>query len=427
MKSMYKLFVLLLATAPLAQAAPLEADRLVAVVNNEAITRLELDGRVKQVIRQLKQQNTELPPKDVLEKQLLERLILDNLQMQTAKDNGIVVDDNQLDMALGRIADSNKMDLPQFRAALEKDGIPWLSFREDIRREIMLVRLREREVDAQIVITDGEVENYLANRSEVVGDEYLVQHIFLRVPDQATPEQLQRVMVKAQLVMEKLGAAMPFAKAAATYSDGSEAMSGGTVGWRGLDRMPALFADAVKTMRPGAISPVLRSPAGLHILRLADKRTGNALPQQVQQTHARHILIKTNELVSQEEARQRLVVLKERLDHGANFADLAKQHSGDVTGAKGGDLGWLYPGDTVPEFERVMDALKPGEISQPTRSPFGYHLIQVLERKVADVSEERRRTSARQVLKERKIEEAFQDWLRQLRDRAYVEYHLDDK
>ncbi len=408
-------------------ATPIEADRVVAVVNNEAITAGELRTKVKQITRQLRQQNTELPPADILQKQVLERLIVDQAQMQSAKEEGVRVDDSQLDAALARIAESNKLDLPQFRAALEKDDLAWGDFREDIRKEMLIARLREREVDGRIVVSDGEVDNYLANRPESGVDEYLIQHIFLRAPEQASAEQLQKLYVKAQLVVEKLAGGLPFSKAAASYSDGNEALNGGNVGWRSADRVPALFSESLVKMQPGQVSPILRSPAGFHILRLADRRGGNALPKQVQQTHARHILIKTNELVSEAEARHKLEILKERLDHGADFADLARQYSNDLSSAKGGDLGWLYPGDTVPEFERAMIDLKPGAISQPIQSPFGFHLIQVQERKVEEVSDDRKRNAARQALRERKSDEAYQDWLRQLRDRTYVEYKLDDK
>jgi peptidyl-prolyl cis-trans isomerase SurA len=229
------------------------------------------------------------------------------------------------------------------------------------------------------------------------------------------------------MVMEKLGTGMSFAKAAATYSDGNEALNGGTVGWRTANRIPSVFAKPLEHMRPGEISPILRSPAGFHILRLADRRGAGALPKQMQQTHVRHILIKTNELVSEAEARHKLEVLRDRLVHGGDFAELARLNSNDLSASKGGDIGWVLPGDTVPEFQHAMDALKPGEISQPVQSSFGFHLIQVLERKVEDLSPERRRAAARQVLRERKADEFYQDWLRQLRDRTYVEYHLEDK
>ncbi len=404
-----------------------EADRIVAVVNDEAITARELQARVNIVMRQLKQQGTDLPDREALNKQVLERLILEQAQVQLARETGIKVDDSQLDAALARIAESNRMNIAQFRLTLEGDGLSWSSFREDIRKEIIIGQMREREVDTRIAISDGEIDNYLATSTEQSGEEFLVQHILLRTPEQATPEQLQRIYLKSQMVLEKLAAGMSFAKAAATYSDGNEALNGGTVGWRTANRIPSAFVQPLARMRSGEISPILRSPAGFHILRLADRRGATALPKQVEQTHVRHILVKTNELVSEAEARHRLEVLRERLVHGGDFAELARVSSSDLSASKGGDLGWILPGDTVAEFQRAMNELKPGEISQPVQSAFGFHLIQVIERKVQDLSPERRRAVARNVLGERKSDEAYQDWLRQLRDRTYVEYHLEDK
>jgi peptidyl-prolyl cis-trans isomerase SurA len=414
--------------APARAALPaVEADRIVAVVNDEAVTARELQARVNTVVRQLKQQGTDLPDTEALNKQVLERLIMERAQLQLAKEDGIVVDDGQLNAALLRIAEANHLDGAQFRAALEKDGISWVEFQENIRKEIALGQVREKEVDNRIAVSDGEIDNYLATSADQNGEEFLIQHILVRAPEQATPEQLQRLYLKAQMVMEKLGTGMSFAKAAATYSDGNEALNGGTVGWRTANRIPSVFAKPLEHMRPGEISPILRSPAGFHILRLADRRGAGALPKQMQQTHVRHILIKTNELVSEAEARHKLEVLRDRLVHGGDFAELARLNSNDLSASKGGDIGWVLPGDTVPEFQHAMDALKPGEISQPVQSSFGFHLIQVLERKVEDLSPERRRAAARQVLRERKADEFYQDWLRQLRDRTYVEYHLEDK
>jgi peptidyl-prolyl cis-trans isomerase SurA len=236
-----------------------------------------------------------------------------------------------------------------------------------------------------------------------------------------------RIGARANQALEQIRRGEDFAKVAASFSDAPDALKGGAIGMRPLDRLPSLYADAVRRMQPGEVSEIMRSPAGLHIVKLVERRGGAPAVQSLKQTHARHILIRVNELISESEAKRKLVVLKERLDHGADFAELAKLNSNDLTAAKGGDLGWLYQGDTVPEFERAMDALKIGEISQPVQSPFGWHLIQVLERRTEASSQERLRLQARQVLRERKADEAYQDWLRQMRDRAYVEYHLDDR
>lgn len=426
-------FFLILALLPgvvLAQAKLARvqaADRVVAVVNSEAITAVELRERVEAAVRQLQRQGTALPAREVLERQMLERLILERAQIQLARESSLRVDDANLERAIGRIAENNKLTLPEFRAALEKDGIAWNSFRESIRNEILLTRLREREVESRVVVTEAEVDNFLANNPEALSnEEYNLAHILLRAPEGASPEQIARLRAKADDILARLRSGDDFSRLAAANSDAPDSTRGGVLGWRNLNRVPALFADAVKDLKPGEVSPVLRSAAGLHIVKLLGRRGGNqAAVQEVQQTHARHILIKTSEVVSDAEAERRLVALRERVVNGADFAELAKVHSADLSAAKGGDLGWLNVGDTVPEFERAMDALAPGEISKPIQTPFGWHLIQVIERRTQDVSIERKRAAARAALKERRIDEAYDDWLRQLRDRTFVEYRLD--
>jgi peptidyl-prolyl cis-trans isomerase SurA len=333
--------------------------------------------------------------------------------------------DGQLDQALVRIAESNRMDLAQLRNSLAQDGIAWTKFREDIRGEITIVRLREREVDSRIIVSDGEIDNFLESAGAMGNEEYNLAHILLRVPEQAKPEQLARLQARAEDIVAQLRKGADFAQLAAANSDAPDGLSGGLMGWRSRERLPSLFAEEVVKLKPGEISSVMRSPAGFHILKLLDRRGGAIKAQPVEQTHARHILIKTSELVSESEARRRLVALKERVTHGADFAELARLHSNDLSASRGGDLGWLNPGDTVPEFEQAMNRLKPGEVSEPVQSPFGWHLIQVLARRT-DISTERVRQNARQALRERKADEAYQDWLRQMRDRAYVEYRLED-
>jgi peptidyl-prolyl cis-trans isomerase SurA len=321
--------------------------------------------------------------------------------------------------------------MTDFRKALEKDGLSWERFREEVRNEILLTRVREREVEGRIVVSDAEVSNFLANPENVVGkEEYNLSHILFRTPEGASPEQLARVRAKAEGVAARITRGEAFDKLAASYSDAPDALSGGNLGWRSAERLPGIFAEAVAGLKPGETTPILRSAAGFHIVRVVDSKGGSqaAAPVQVQQTRARHILIKTSEVVSDADARRRLTDLRERVvQGGANFADLAKVHSADLSASKGGDLGWIYPGDTVPEFEQAMEALKPGELSQPVQSPFGWHLIVVEERRVQDVSDDRKRAAARNALRDRKADEAYQDWLRQLRDRAYVEYRLEEK
>ncbi|KAB2937844.1 MAG: molecular chaperone SurA [Rhodocyclaceae bacterium] len=420
---------LVAASAALAQGRPparvIEADRIIAVVNDEVVTAHELRSRVATVERQLRQQGTQMPPRDVLEKHVLERLIVDRAQLQFAKETGLQVDDAQLDQTLARIAEGNRMGLAQFRASLERDGIPWMKFREDIRDEMVIGRLREREVDSKIVVTEGEIDNFLQTAGAMGSEEFNLAHILLRVPEQAKPEQLARLQARAEEIIAQLRRGADFGQLAASHSDAPDGLSGGLMGWRSVERLPTLFAEAVTKLKPGELSDVLRSPAGYHILKLLDRRGGAIKAQPVEQTRARHILIKTSELVSETEARRRLADLKDRLAHGGDFAELARLHSNDLSASKGGDLGWLNPGDTVPDFEQAMNRLKPGEVGEPVKSPFGWHLIQVLERRI-DVSQERVRQRARAALRERKADEAYQDWLRQMRDRAYVEYRQED-
>ncbi|AWI77305.1 molecular chaperone SurA [Parazoarcus communis] len=404
-----------------------EVDRIVAVVNNEVITALQLRERVAQATRQLQRQGGQLPPVEVLERQLLERLIVERAQLQLARDTSLRVDDGMLERAIARIAANNKLSSTELRAALERDGVSWSRFRDEIRTEIVLTRLREREVDNKVVVTDAEVENFLTNNPDAFsGIEFQLAHILLRAPEGASPEQIARLRERAEKVMARLRSGEDFARVAAETSDASDGISGGNIGWRERDRLPALYADAARDLKPGELSPVLRSASGLHIVKLVDKRGGAAAgPQQLEQTRARHILIKTSEVLSDTEAEARLLALRERVVNGADFGELAKANSADLSAAKGGDLGWVNPGDTVPEFERAMNALKPGDISAPVRSPFGWHLIQVTERRVQDVTEERKLNAARAILRERKAEAAYEDWLRQLRDSTYVDYRLE--
>ena len=413
------------------RSVPLEVDRVVAVVNDEAITAFELRARVAQTERQLRAQRAQIPSREVLERQMLERMITDRVQLQFARETGLRVSDIELDAAIRRIAENNKLGLAELRAALERDGLVWPKFREEIREEIVLSRLRDREVESRIVVSDGEIDNYLANPEpiEAGAQEANVSHIVIRIPEQASPDQLMRIGARAQSALDQLRRGEDFGKVAASFSDAPDGLTGGVMGMRPLDRLPALYADALKKLKPGELSDILRSPAGFHIVKLVEMRgTGPAKgPVALRQTRARHILIKVNQLVTEAEARRKLVAIKERLDNGADFAEIARLNSNDLSAARGGDLGWLNQGDTVPDFEKAMDALKIKEVSAPIQSPFGFHLIQVLERRTEDATAERQRQTARQVLRERKADEAHQDWIRQMRDRAYVEYRVEDK
>jgi peptidyl-prolyl cis-trans isomerase SurA len=427
---MRKLIVLLaaLAAATSAQAVTL-VDRIVAVVNKDVVTYSELNEAVGLAERQLRRQGTPAPERAVLERQMLERLILDKAQLQLARETGIRIDELQLDRAVERIAQSNNMALADFRKALEADGVAFDTWRNEIRQQMIMGRLREREVENRVQVSDTEVDLFLEQLKNRPDDraEYNLAHILVRVPEGASPERIRQARERADQAAAEVRRGEAFARVAASYSDAPDALQGGALGWRSHERLPELFADALAKMKPGDISEPLRSPAGFHIVQLVERR-GAGAEAAVVQTRLRHILLRTNEAVSEAEARRKLLDLRERIViGGADFADLARTNSDDGTAARGGDLDWVYPGDTVPEFERAYQELKVGEVSQPVRTPFGYHLIQVLERRSSDLSPERKRLQARQALRERKADEAYQEWLRQLRDQTYVELRLDEK
>ena len=423
------LFVLFIPFAAAAQGV-VPVDRIVAVVNKEVITATELSDAVAAAQRQLRRQKTPLPEQSLLERQMLERLIIDKAQLQLARDKGIRVDELQLDRAVQRVAQSNNLSLADFRSALERDGVPFQAWREELREQIVLTRVREREVDDRIQVSDTEIDLFLAELQAKPDTrvEYQISHILVRVPEQASPERVEAARARAQKALAAARAGADFASLAASYSDAPDALQGGALGWRRHDRLPELFAGALAAMAPGAASEVLRSPAGFHVLKLADRRGAALDAAPVVQTRMRHILIRAGESMSEGEALRRLNDLRSRIVSGsADFGEMARVHSGDATAARGGELDWVYLGDTVPEFERAYQDLKVGEISQPVRTPFGYHLIQVLERRSADMSPERRRLQARQALRERKADEAYQEWLRQLRDQIYVELRLEER
>ena len=428
---MARLWMVLLLSFPafaFAQPAVL-VDRIVAVVNKEVITYSELNEAVGAAQRQLTRQGTPAPSQAVLERQILERLILDKAQLQMARDIGLRVDELQLDRAVQRIAERNNMTLADFRRVLERDGVPFDAWREDLREQILLSRLREREVNDKIQVSDGEIDLFLEElKTHPTRAEFNLSHVLVRIPEQASPESIAAARARAEKAQAEARAGADFGGIAASYSDAPDALNGGVLGWRTQDRLPALFAGALRGMKAGEVSEVLRSPAGFHVLKLTERRDAAGGDAPVTQTRVRHILIRTNEVVSESDARRRLDDIRERVVNGrADFAEMARVHSDDASAGRGGELDWVYPGDTVPDFERAMQELKVGEISQPVRTPFGYHLIQVLERRAADMSPERRRLQAREALRERMSEEAFQEWLRQVRDRAYVDLRLEER
>lgn len=404
-------------------------DSVVVVVNDDVITSHELSERIQEVVSELKKQGTPLPEQAILEKQILERMIFDVLQAQFARETGVKVDDALLDQTLTRIAAQNKIDtLSAFQDTLASHGVNVKKFREEMRAEILSTRLREREVDSKIVISDAEVDKYLVNQAgmSMDTDEYHLAHIFVAVPEQASAEKIHAAHDRAEKARNQINAGADFAQVSAGYSDAKDALQGGDLGWRKGDLIPPLYMNELKNIKPGQSTVVLRSPSGFHILKLIEKRAGST-PVVISQTHARHILIKTSEIVPDNEAKKQITAIWQRIQAGDDFADQARRYSQDGSAQQGGDLDWISPGQTVPEFEAGMNKLQAGEMGV-VHSQFGWHLIQVLARRSADVSEQQKRQQARIAIGTFKSEELYQDWLRQLRDRAFIEYHnKDDK
>lgn len=403
-------------------------DRVIAIVNDEAVTQYELDDARRVVQQQLKQQKVQPPAADVLDKQVLERLITQRALLQQAKEDGVKIDDSQVERAIQRIATENKLSAEDFRKLLAQENIPYAKYRDDIRNEMVVQRLREREVDSKVQVSDAEVDQYLATlKAQNAGEtEYRIAHILVAVPEQASADQIENRRRRAEEALRSIRSGADFAQIAAAFSDATDALQGGNLGWRSGARLPTVFADTVREQKVGTVSAVLRSAAGFHIVKLLEKRNHDDATL-VDQTHARHILVRVNELTSEAEAKAKIERMKDRLDSGANFADLAKLNSEDASAAKGGDLGWLSAGDTVPEFDEAMKKLQPKQVSPPVRTSFGWHLIEVLERRKQDVTIDRARSEAQTAIRQRKADEAFQDWVRQVRDKAFVEIRLDDR
>ena len=404
-------------------------DSIAVVVNDDVITKNEIATRVRSIEARMKAASAPVPAAADLQRQVLEAMIVERAQQQLAKEMGVKVSDQELDRAIGRIAEQQKMSLQEMRNQMEKEGMPYATFREEIRNEMMMQRLREHEVDNKIQISDAEIDTYLAAEQAAVADqiEVNISQIMVRIPENASPEQIASRKARADEVARQLRTGADFAKIAATYSDAPDALKGGEIGWRDPNRLPPLFAEALVKLAPGQVTPMMRSNTGFHLLKLVGKRNAVAADKEKavaqQQTRVRHILLKVSPTMTAADARRKLGELKERLDNkAAKFEELARLFSNDGSAAKGGDLGWLYPGDSVPEFETAVAALAPGEVSGVVETPFGFHLIEVLERKSDDASKERQRAAARQVIRERKLQEATEDWARQVRDRAYVEF-----
>ena len=422
------LFLLVLFTSISANAAISTVDRIVAVVNEDVILESELNTRLKTVLGQLQQRGTQAPPVDVLRRQVLERLIISLLQLQVAERTGIRVDDQTLNSSISGIAKQNGLSLNEFRTAIENDGFDFNVFREDIRKEMIVSRVMQRRVSQRVNITEQEIDNFLSiTKNSAEGNkEYRLSHILISLPEAASAEQVDAAKAKADDVISQLRSGVNFKQVAAASSDGQQAFDGGDLGWRKSAQLPTIFADIATSMQKNDISDAIRSPSGFHIIKLSDIR-GVEQRHMVKQSRARHILIRKNELTSNDGARIRLQQLLIRLEGGEDFAALARAHSDDRgSAARGGELGWSSPGALVPRFEQELDKLKEGQISQPFRTQFGWHIVQLLERREHDDTDSFIRTKARKFIRDRKTEDATQSWIRRIRDEAFVEYRLED-
>lgn len=431
------LFLSLVLTAtllPAPGAAPLAArdekndpiDRILIVVNDDIITATEVDNRLGSVVRRLREQKINPPPEPVLRRQVMEHMVTERLQLQVARNLGLKVSDEQIERAIRTIAERRQTSVEALRKEVDKEAGGYTAFREELRAQLLAQQLVEREINNRIAVSEAEVEDYLAAQAARGATvEYNISHILITVPESAAPEKIAAARARAERVHDELIKGADFKQLAVAHSQGQNALEGGGLGWRSSGQLPELFVNALRELKPGEVSKVVRSPNGFHILRLNDRRGGDAA-HNVTQTRARHILFRVNELTTPREAERRAAQLRERLMSGEDFAAAARARSDDIGSANnGGDLGWITPGQTVPEFERAMDTLKPGEISEPVKTPFGVHLIQVLERRERDLTREREQAQARSQILARKADERHELWLRQLRDEAFVEYRLD--
>lgn len=422
------LLLLVLAPWPLWGATLQELDSIVAVVNKDVIVRSELEREITLALPQLREQGADLPSRAELERQVLDKMIDKRLQLQEAARLGIKVEDGALTQAMTSIAERNNLTLEELQTALVASGIQFEDFREDTRAQMIMSQLQAREVIKNIQVTEPEVKRFLAREGDslIERTDVRLSHILIAVPETASPEEVEQARQRAQALVAKLRAGADFAQVARAESQGQQTQQtqeGGDLGWFPLSDVPSLAQEPARTLNKGEVSNPLRSPSGFHIIKVTDlKGTGPAV---LTQTKARHILIRTNEVVSDDDARIRLEQLRMRLAGGDDFANLARANSDDTGSAlKGGDLGWLSPGDTVPQFEAAMNELAPNQISQPFKSSFGWHIVQVMERRTQDTTEELMALKAKQKLKERKADEAVKQWLHRLRDEAYLEDRL---
>jgi peptidyl-prolyl cis-trans isomerase SurA len=406
------------------------ADSVVAVVNNGVITQRELQDRAGLVAHRLQQQGAPVPPTEQLYRQVLDQMVLERIQLQKAKEDGINVDDATVNRTLERLAQQNQMSLDNYRAAIEKQGVAWSTFMRDARTELTLSKLREKEVDSKITVSDAEVANYIASQrgpNARQSSDVRLQHIMFKVPANASQADIDAIQTKANAVLKEAQGGADFSKLAKQYSQDTDADKGGDLGFRTQSSLPTGVVTAVSTLRPGQVLPqLIRTDGGFEVIKLVERRSGQgtaADAPKLVQTHVRHILLRVSDGQSESTARQKLLDIKQQVvNKGGDFANFARTYSQDGSASQGGDLGWISPGETVPEFERAMNNLKDGEVSDPVRSEYGYHLIQVLERREAEGSATDQLNIARQAIGQRKAEQAYSDWLRELRDTSYVQY-----
>ena len=423
--SFFALFILLLPLGQvMAKPTVIPLDKIIAVVNEEIITQVELNERINLISQQIKQQGSRLPSLETLQKQVLERLIIEKLQLDMADRTGIRVNDEMVNRVIANIANENRLSMTKFREVLKKDGFKFAEFRENIRREVTISRLRKIRVENKVNISEQEINNYLNRvlKDQSIDDEYHLKHILIATPEAANPKQIDDTRVKAQNIFDELNNGVDFSQKAIAVSNDELALKGGDLGWRKAAQLPTLFTSVVNKMRNNEIKGPLRSASGFHIIKLLDKRS-NSQKHIIKQTMARHILISPTQVLSRDDARRRLENIHERINAGGDFASLARASSDDkAAAAEGGNLGWVSPGLMVPAFEEEMDKLKPGEISKPFLTQFGWHIVQVMSRRKHDNTENFQRSQAIKLIRKRKTEEAIQDWLRRLRAEAYVDY-----
>ena len=396
-------------------------DKVVAVVNDDVITQIELESRMKGLNAEIAARGTDSPPKEELRRQLLDNMINDRLQLQAAQRLGISISDQDLDGAVMTVAQSNRMTLRQLRSTLAEQGIPYRVFRERVKTDLVIRQIFNRHIRNRIVVTDEELDDFISKGGgKADARSYDVSHILIRVPETASPSEVDEAESKAQDVLSRLSQGMKFSEAAARYSDAPDGKEGGNLGWRDPEQLPELFTQALSAIEVGQNTDILKSANGFHILHINEARGVNATT--VAQTNVRHILLRTDEFLSEAEAKHRIEQLRERIVNGEDFTALARVHSDDpISATKGGDLGWVSTGELTASFEEAMSKLEPGATSEPVQSPFGWHLIQVLDRRETQMGSEATRGRARAQLVAQKSEERYDQWLRRLRDEAFVE------